>query len=545
MSPLATRSTLPLFHLHFMGDRFMDSQGAVPAPYVRDIAYRSSFISAQAPVQLSYVGAIAGYAPPDPVGGFRYLDLGCGGGTTLNALAATYPRASFIGVDFNADSIDAARQAAAAAGLGNVSYLQAGFSALEPSAIGTVDYIACSGTYSWLDTHEKSALVRLIGESLRPAGLLYLGYVTLGRAAVTPMWQVLRRLAPAGGSSAERIQAGIRALAALRDQGALYLKQNPEALTLLNEVEAQSKAGDRQALENLSHNVFAEGFRAELLDDVAVRLAPEGLAFAGSASPLSNDPDLCVPKGLRARYDALESPLAQELLKDFLRAPLVRTDVFIKDPVADPGTASQYLLNRVRLALLAPRAEAWQRLERPDWTAYDYTTPVGRFVFDRVADGASGIREIASNAPFPPEDVADAFCKLAATPGFELCLEGPTASSGALPARLEPGSEFNHRALESARAGVSLVQFAAPLLGNCLPAALPDSLLIAELCATGTTGPVEALKARVCESAARIPGIDPANLRQLSDGQYFTGLHQQVTQRSLPALLRFGALRPG
>lgn len=523
----------------------MDSQGTEPVRYVQDIVYRSSFIPAQAPVLLSYVAAIAGYAPPDPVGSFRYLDLGCGGGITLNALAATYPRASFIGVDSNADSIAAARQAATAAGLGNVTYLHTSFSGLVPAAIGNVDYIACSGTYSWLDDAEKMALVRLIGACLRPAGLLYLGYVTLGRSVVTPMWQVLRALAPAGGGTAERVRAGIRALADLRDQGALYLKKNPEALALLDEVEAQSRTGDRQALENLSRNVLAEGFRAELLDDVAARLASAGLAFAAGASPLSNDPDLSVPQGLRARYDALESPVAQELLKDFLRAPLVRADVFVKDPVQDPGMASQYLLNRVRLALLAPRTEAWQRLERPDWTAYDYTTPVGRFVFDRVADGASGIREIASDAPFPPADVADAFCKLVATPGFGLCLEGPPASSGALPATMAPSSGFNRQALESARAGAGPVQFAAPLLGTCIPVALPDALLVAELCASGTAGPVEACQARVREVAARLPGLDPANVRQLADGQFFAGLYRQVTERALPVLLRFGALRPG
>lgn len=522
----------------------MNANHAAHDPYIRDLAYRSGFVAAQAPIRLSYVAAMAGYGPPDPVGDFRYLDLGCGGGTTLNALAAACPGGTFIGLDFNADSIVAARRGAAAAGLGNVSYLEARFSAADPAAIGPVDYIACHGTYSWLDAGEKAALLRLAAACLKPGGLLYLGYVTLGRAAVTPMWQVLRRLVPPGTPSVERIQAGIRALAALRDQGARYLQQNPQALALLNEVEAQSRAGDRLALENLAHNVFAEGLRAELVDEVAEALAGAGLSLAGSASPLVNDPDLGVPPALRARYDELDSLVAQELFKDFLAAPLVRTDVFVKDGVPDPQRASQYLLNRVRVALLAPRAEAWQRLERPDWTSFDYTTPVGRFVFERIADGVAGLREIASNAPFPAEDVADAYCKLAATPGFELCLDAgePVAP---LPARLAPGQEFNRQALEAAGAGAPVVQLAAPLLGTCLPVTQPAALLVAELVAGGTDRSGPALQAPVRERAGRIAALDPAVLAQLADPQAFAQLHQRVLQLTLPALLRFGALRPG
>jgi SAM-dependent methyltransferase len=523
----------------------MDSDGGKGTPYVRDIAYRSNFIPAQAPIQLSYVAAIAGYRPPDPATAFHYLDLGCGSGATLNALAAAYPRATFVGVDFNGDSIASARHAAAAAALPNVSYLQASFSGLDAATVAPADFVACSGTFSWLDSGEKAALIRLLGHCLKPGGLLYLGYVTLGRAAVTPMWQVLRCLVPAAaGNSMARVQAGIQLLAELRDNGARYLEQNPEALRLLAEVQAQSLAGDHEALENLSHNVFADGFRAELLDDVAGQLATAQLAFCGNATPFLNDPDLCVPAGVRARHDALESPIAQELLKDFMRATLVRADVFIKDARLDAEAASQYLLDRVQVALLGPRAETWQRLERPDWTTFDFTTQAGRLAFDRIAAGATRIREVVRDTELPPQDVADAFCKLVASPGFELSLGTADAGDGPIPGPIRPASEFNRRALEAAQAGASVVQLAAPGLGSCIPALLPGSLLLAEFCASGTGTPLEVLHARVREQAARMRGVDPAAVRQLSDPRFFADLHRVVTDRTLPPLLRFGALKP-
>lgn len=60
----------------------------------------------------------------------------------------------------------------------------------------------------------------------------------------------------------------------LRDHGAKYLQQNQQALALLNDVHAQYLADDSRALTNLSHNLLADGFRAELLDDVVADLTP-------------------------------------------------------------------------------------------------------------------------------------------------------------------------------------------------------------------------------------------------------------------------------
>ncbi|HYI56205.1 MAG TPA: methyltransferase domain-containing protein [Microlunatus sp.] len=51
--------------------------------------------------------------------GARILDVGCGGGWSTSALAAAYPRATLVGVDVDAPSIEAARAAATDAGLGD------------------------------------------------------------------------------------------------------------------------------------------------------------------------------------------------------------------------------------------------------------------------------------------------------------------------------------------------------------------------------------------------------------------------------------------
>lgn len=522
----------------------MNADSGATNSYVRDNAYNSNFNPSQAPILLSYVAATAGFAPPEPERPFRYVELGCGSGATLNGLAAACPQGSFVGVDFNAQNIAMARGAAMAAGLGNVRYIEAAFSALDASALAPADYIACVGTYSWLDDAEKAALVRVVGASLKSGGLLSLGFVTLGRAAVTPMWQVLRGLVPGGETdSLERVRAGIRLLGKLRDHGAKYLQQNPQALALLNDVHQEEVSGDIPALTNLSHNLLAGGYRVELLDEVAAGLAGAGLEFAGSAAPYLNDPDLCVPAALRDCHDSLPNRVAQELFKDFLGATVARVDVFIKGARPDTVASHRYLIDRSRVTLVGDRAETWQQLERPGWTSFNLATPVTRYVFDRIADGVGGIAALVQGAPHSAEDVCDAYFKLVASPGFNLCFDTPAATGSQLPSRVHPSSGYNRLALQAALDGAVGVTVAAPGLGSCVPVTSPGSMLLAEFCASGTVVSDEVMHARLSARVAAMPGLDAAVVRQVQDPESFAALHRQIAGRVLPMLLRFGAIR--
>jgi trans-aconitate methyltransferase len=521
----------------------MNTNTGEPGSYVRDNAYNSNFNASQAPILLSYVAATAGYAPPDPERPFRYVELGCGSGVSLNGLAASCPQGSFVGVDFNAENIAVARGTAMAAGLSNVRYIDAAFSSLDPGALAPADYVACVGTYSWLEPAEKSAMIRLASASLKDGGLLNIGFVTLGRAAVTPMWQVLRGLAPAGaGSSIERLKTGVGLLARLRDHGAKYLQQNPQALALLNDVYQDQVAGDIPALTNLSHNVLAHGYRIELLDEVAASLAGAGLAFACSAAPLSNDPDLCVPMALRELHDALPSRVAQELFKDFLDATVSRFDVFIKSARPDTPASHRYLIDRSRATLVGDRAETWQQLERPDWTTFNLATPATRYVFDRIADGTGSIGGLVQGAPHPAEDICDAYFKLLASPGFELCFDRPGAGAAQLPSRVSPASGYNRLALKAALELGTGINVAAPGLGNFVPVAAPGSMLLAEFCAGGPVAAIEVMQARLSERLAAVPGVDASVVNAIRDPRTFASLYQQIAGQVLPMLLRFGAL---
>ncbi|MEO8225390.1 MAG: class I SAM-dependent methyltransferase, partial [Gammaproteobacteria bacterium] len=404
------------------------------AAYIRDVAYLSSFNGAQSPVSMSYVSASQCGAAPDAAAPFRYLELGSGDGATLTALAAACPHGEFIGVDFNAQLVTAARESAAAASLGNIRFIDSAFSALDASVPGHCDYVACNGTWSWLDEPEKAALLRIVGATLRDGGLLYLGYATVGRQAVTLMWQLMRGLLPAGDAdSVSRLKAGLALLLELRAQGAQFLQDHPTVLAMLDSLEAQVAAGDRRSLENVAHNALANAYRAELVDEVAAALSPLGLALAGSADPFLNDPDLCVPPALRQTFDRLETRVQRELYKDCLRSTTVRRDVFRRGD-STAMTASQWLESRARATLSLPRPAAWQQVTRPAWTRHALVTPASEFVFERLTDGATSLPEIAEDSVYTPANLRDAFTKLVACPGIEPCL-GPTLDSPTTPPR--------------------------------------------------------------------------------------------------------------
>lgn len=71
--------------------------------------------------------------------GARVADIGCGYGASTLIMAAAWPNSEFVGFDYHAESVEAARRRAAEAGLGdNVRFEQAGAKDFE----GEYDFIA-------------------------------------------------------------------------------------------------------------------------------------------------------------------------------------------------------------------------------------------------------------------------------------------------------------------------------------------------------------------------------------------------------------------
>ncbi|MGQ0843110.1 MAG: class I SAM-dependent methyltransferase [Sporichthyaceae bacterium] len=160
--------------------------------------------------------------------GLRAADVGCGTGHALNLMAQAFPASTFVGFDFAADAVEAARAEAASMGLTNVAFEVHDVTALptdppfdvvfafdaihdqrDPAAVLAAIHavLVPGGTFAMMDIRGHSALEDNVGNPFAP--LLY-GVSTLhcmqvslalGGAGLGTMWgeQTARRmLADAG-----------------------------------------------------------------------------------------------------------------------------------------------------------------------------------------------------------------------------------------------------------------------------------------------------------------------------------------------------------
>ncbi len=127
------------------------------------------------PDRLATVAILHGLEPPDPYTA-RVLEIGCGAGGNLMAMAAATPGIQAVGVDLAAGPIDDGRAVIAEVGLANVELRQGDVRDLADGALGEFDYIVAHGVYGWIPADARDALLATICASLTPDGIAYVSY---------------------------------------------------------------------------------------------------------------------------------------------------------------------------------------------------------------------------------------------------------------------------------------------------------------------------------------------------------------------------------
>jgi len=332
--------------------------------YVRDVAFRSGVVPGQSPAAMAYAALTAGYLPPDPKAPFAYLDLGCGEGTTLLALAALYPHGAFYGVDFNSGHIAAAQSAAQTLGLDNVHFHEAPFTALfELDLPKRFDFIGCNGIYGWLDPENAAAVDAFVGRRLAEGGLFYVEYLSSpGKIAIAALWRFLQELAPLadfGGDARARAEAALGWLERLARRGTFFFQQHPTALAAARHYLTGAKR-DAYQIDHFAHNAMAAHFTPRRFTEIHARLAAQGLTFAARADVELNDLELAVPPAQVPTFREVADPVRCELLKDFIRNEHDRRDLWIKGGERNEQAALARLAQDYALLLRMPA----ERLER-------------------------------------------------------------------------------------------------------------------------------------------------------------------------------------
>ena len=126
-------------------------------------------------------------APPDRC---RVLELGCGDGFNLAAMAQRYPHAHYVGLDYAGDAIARGRAMLAELGLSQIR-LETADIRQPPSDLGEFDYIIAHGVYSWVPAEVAEAVLQIMDRHLAPHGVGFVSYLALPGAQLREMVRLM------------------------------------------------------------------------------------------------------------------------------------------------------------------------------------------------------------------------------------------------------------------------------------------------------------------------------------------------------------------
>ncbi len=348
--------------------------------YIQDVAYPSSYNPNLNPLSLWFIAAINGFRDTPLPKEFHYCDLGCGDGTTLNHLAAMYPEASFVGVDFNADHITAAHKNAGEAGLKNVEFHQLDFADLKTFATASFDFITCFGAFSWINVSLQDCILDFAGDRLRDNGLFLVHYAAKpGKAQIDPLWHLMRVATNSvSGNSIDRVREGTKIINHLREKQSLFFRQNPVA----NE---RAKQIPNQNPYYVAHESLTE-WQAFFHSEIANRAAERKLIFAGPMGRLNAPLEYRIPPAFQSLFNDSMDSTTVETLSDYVHNTGIRADLFSKEGTKIPQ--ARQILDEVLFGISPIVAEMIPpQINTPSGQKVNLTDPLPKAMLANLAKG--------------------------------------------------------------------------------------------------------------------------------------------------------------
>jgi SAM-dependent methyltransferase len=152
----------------------MDPSPSSPTPYDQ-VPYPAAVYPEAHPDRLATVGTLRGMnpAPPD---GCRVLELGCGTGENLLALAFTFPGSEFVGLDSAHSPVELGRASIEELRLTNIQLVPIDLCDAGKESFGSFDYIIAHGLYSWVPPLTRERILALCRQLMTPHGIAYVSY---------------------------------------------------------------------------------------------------------------------------------------------------------------------------------------------------------------------------------------------------------------------------------------------------------------------------------------------------------------------------------
>jgi SAM-dependent methyltransferase len=293
--------------------------------YVTDVAYLPSYYPAMAPAQMQYVASLNGIAPPKTQRQFSYLELGCGFGSTVLALAAANPNGQFTAIDFMPVHTDHIAVEANASDLHNLHIHCADFATL-PDDIGGFDFITLHGVFSWVSPELRRCILDIIRRHLNPGGLVEVTYNCMpGWASLLPVRTLLRYFSDkVTGNSAQRVTAALQEVQNLRKADVPLFHDQPLAAQLVDKLLNADP-------HYVAHEYLNEHWTAFDFANVQKMFADINLHYAGRLPVHHNHWQLCAQQQFASQFSN-SGEVETETLKDHHANIMFRWDIYSIEP---------------------------------------------------------------------------------------------------------------------------------------------------------------------------------------------------------------------
>ena len=303
----------------------MPSHQSPAAGYVTDVAYLPGYYPFMAPARMRYVASLQGIRPPAVRGGFDFLELGCGFGSTLLTLAAANPQGRFTGVDFMPVHTDQIEREVAATALRNVRVLCADFAEM-PADLPMFDFIALHGVFSWISPALRQCVLEIIRRHLKPDGIAEVTYNCMpGWSSLLPVRTLLRHFAgQAEGDSIARVRQALAIVAEMRKADLPIFHDQPLAAQLVDRLVQADP-------HYVAHEYLNEDWTVFSAAEVIAMFAEIGLGHAGRLPYHHNHWELCAKPQFAAQFQAADIATL-ETLKDHHANVMFRWDLFSRRP---------------------------------------------------------------------------------------------------------------------------------------------------------------------------------------------------------------------
>lgn len=328
-----------------------------PDPY-EEILYPGFPFAQTHPDRLFTVAALYGVAAARPET-CRLLEIGCGDGVNLVAMAEGLPGMRAVGIDRAAYPLERGRSIAAEIGLDNVE-LRAVDLLEADGDLGEFDYVVAHGVFSWVPDPVREALLALIARLLAPAGVAFVSYNALpGGHVRRAARDLLRWHARDAVEPGRRVQRAREAIALAQRFGN---RTDPFGIALENEITRLAAL----PASSLLHDDLGHDWEPYMLADFVARARAHGLAYLADAE-LGELHDERYPAGVddAIREAEPDDPVAREQYGDMLAGRPFRQTLLVGPdaaPSPDPVVSGLGALH-----LSARRA--------PDPLAGEYASP--------------------------------------------------------------------------------------------------------------------------------------------------------------------------